>query len=413
MGGGENVEAILRSVRTHLGMDVAFVAEFGERDRLIRHLDAVQNAPLKQWDRISLEVGYCQRVVDGRLPQLIVDALSLPEAAALPETKAIPIGSHLSVPIRLRDGKLYGTFCCFSFLADRSLTDRDLKVMHAFAEVLANQIDRKLDVVIEQTAKQRVITQVIEDGHPSIVYQPIYDLKTCRLTSVECLSRFWVEPDRTPDVWFNEADSVGLGPTLEAAAVQAALSALHRLPSGIDIAVNVSPASVLSGVLTPLLQQSDIRRVVLEITEHAVVTDYDHFLAALAPLRALGLRIAVDDAGAGYSGLRHILAVEPDVVKLDLSLVRGIDRDRKRRALGSALIAFAREIGVDIIAEGVETAGELETLTALGVAKAQGYYLARPMALDELSHCMQWRLPAAGLVHAVDATREADRCHSL
>jgi EAL domain-containing protein (putative c-di-GMP-specific phosphodiesterase class I) len=95
--------------------------------------------------------------------------------------------------------------------------------------------------------------------------------------------------------------------------------------------------------------------------------------------------------------LQHILAVEPDVVKLDLSLTRGIDRDRRRRALASALIAFAREISVDIIAEGVETAAELETLSALGVERAQGYYLARPMAIEELAGWMQLpvRSPAA------------------
>src|ERR1700743_420261 len=93
----EGVDTILHSVRTHLGMDVAFVAEFGERDRLIRHTDAAGRNPLRKGDRISLEVGYCQRVVDGRLPELIIDANALPAAAALPETQHIPIGSHLSV----------------------------------------------------------------------------------------------------------------------------------------------------------------------------------------------------------------------------------------------------------------------------------------------------------------------------
>jgi EAL domain-containing protein (putative c-di-GMP-specific phosphodiesterase class I) len=122
--------------------------------------------------------------------------------------------------------------------------------------------------------------------------------------------------------------------------------------------------------------------VILEITEHAAVADYDRLVAALAPLRALGLRVSVDDAGAGYASLRHILALEPDILKLDISLTRGIDHDCKRRALASALIAFAREINTGITAEGVESEAELETLSALGVTHVQGYYLARPMELD-------------------------------
>jgi len=122
--------------------------------------------------------------------------------------------------------------------------------------------------------------------------------------------------------------------------------------------------------------------VILEISEHAVVMDYDRLLTALAPFRTLGLRICVDDAGAGYASLRHILALEPDILKLDISLTRGIDRDCKRRALASALIAFAREIDTAITAEGIETAAELETLAALGVTHVQGHFLARPMEID-------------------------------
>jgi predicted signal transduction protein with EAL and GGDEF domain len=97
-----------------------------------------------------------------------------------------------------------------------------------------------------------------------------------------------------------------------------------------------------------------------------------------ARLRALGVRIAIDDAGAGYASMRHILSIEPDLIKLDMSLTRGIDQDRKRRALASALIAFAHETRIDIVAEGVETAAELDTLRELGVRKVQGYFLARP-----------------------------------
>jgi EAL domain-containing protein (putative c-di-GMP-specific phosphodiesterase class I) len=385
------VDKILRSVRTHLGMDVAFVAEFRSHDRVFRHVDSRGPAPVQRGDAIPLERGFCQRVVDGRLPQLIVDAANLPEAAGLPETHAVPIGSHLSVPIRLSDGRVYGTFCCFSFRPDLSLTKRDLQMMKAFADVLADQIDRDTRQARERARHIARITEVMQQGEPAIVYQPIYNLETRHMAGVEGLSRFNAAPQRTPDVWFAEAAAVGLGPELESCAAKTVLAGLKSLPRDVYVAVNGSPEFVLSGAFALLLQDVDISRVVLEITEHASISDYAPLLSTLAPLRALGLRIAVDDAGAGYASMRHILSIEPNVLKLDMSLTHGIEQDLKRRALASALIAFARETHVSIVAEGVETAAELQTLRELGVTHGQGYYLARPMPLADLSRSMQLR----------------------
>jgi EAL domain-containing protein (putative c-di-GMP-specific phosphodiesterase class I) len=379
---------MLHAVREHLGMDVAFLAEFRARDRIFRHVDAKGIAPIQAGDTLSLDKGYCQRVVDGRLPQLIKDAGAHPEAAALPETSAVPIGSHLSVPIRLGDGRVYGTLCCFSFIPDVSLTERDLQIMRVLAELLADQIDQETRAVRLQTQRIDELIALMDRGEPSIVYQPIYDLESRRVAGVEALARFSSPPHVTPDVWFNEAAVLGIGPKLEACAIRSALSALRTLPKDVYVAVNGSPGFVLSGALPELLQSVDISRVVLELTEHASVPDYRELTDALAPLRALGLRIAIDDAGAGYASMRHILNIEPDLVKLDISLTRGIDGDRKRRALASALIAFARETDVGIIAEGVETSAELLTLQSLGVNRAQGYYLARPKPLAELPGAM-------------------------
>jgi len=344
-------------------------------------------------------------VVDGRLPQLIVDAQALPEAAALPETQAVPIGSHLSVPIRLPDGHVYGTFCCFSYLADLSLTNRDLQMMKAFADVLADQIERDRRQARKEAEQTKRIVEAMDQGQPAIVYQPIYDLNTRRLVAVESLSRFQGVPQRTPDVWFTEAAAVGLGPTLEACAARSALEALRQLPEDVYVAVNGSPEFILSGALAPLLQGVDPRRVVLEITEHASVSDYTRLLEVLAPLRAFGLRIAVDDTGAGYASMRHILSIEPDLLKLDISLTRGIDHDLKRRALASALIAFALETKSAVIAEGVETAAELRALQALGVTKVQGYFLGRPMPLLEVLRS-RW-LQCEAMTDGLDATNAA------
>ena len=366
-------------------MDVAFVARFRSADRVFTHVDARGSSPVSAGDTLSLEIGYCKRVVDGRLQKLIPDASALPATAALPETRAIPIGSHISVPIRLRDGSLYGTFCCFSFVPDRALSERDLHTMHAIADVLADQIDRELQVGREQQRRRETIEQAILRGDPRIVYQPIFDLQTGRVAALESLSRFDTTPARSPDRWFTEADALGLGPHLEGIAARKALDRLHELPSEVAIAVNLSPATFLNGSLETLLCAHALSRVTIEITEHVSISDYAKLIAELVPYRAAGLKFSVDDAGAGYASMSHILNLEPDSVKLDISLTRGIDRDRKRRALAAALIAFAAEASLTIIAEGVETAAELAVLRQLGVHQAQGYYLSRPAGLEQLS----------------------------
>lgn len=387
------IDKMLRAVREHLGMDVAFLAEFRARDRIFRHVDAKTVAPIRAGDSLSLDQGYCQRVVDGRLPQLIRNAATHPEAAVLPETNAIPIGSHLSVPIRLSDGRIYGTLCCFSFIPDVSLTERDLQIMRVLAELLADQIDQEMGAALLQTQRVQQVMALMEVGEPSMVYQPIYDLESRRVAGVEALARFHSTPQVTPDVWFTEAATLGIGSKLEACAARSALDALKSVPKEVYVAINASPGFVSSGALPELLQSVDLSRVVLELTEHVSVPNYRELTEALAPLRALGLRVAIDDAGAGYASMRHILNMEPDLVKLDISLTRGIDKDRKRRALASALIAFARETDVKIVAEGVETSAELLTLQSLGVTRAQGYYLGRPKPLADLPGAMTLAAP--------------------
>lgn len=379
-----NVDRMLNAIRIHLGMDVAFVSEFRARERVFTNVDAADRTPIRAGDSTPLSEGYCQRVVEGRLPELINDARALPACASLPETSAIPIGAHIGVPIRLSDGSVYGTFCCFSFTSDTSLTERDLQIMKAFSELLAAQIDQDVMNHRRWNEQHSRIWDAIEHSQPSIVFQPVYDLAQQRITGAECLARFKCAPSRAPDAWFAEAAAVGMGSELEASAVQSALRSLQDLPDNFYLAINASPDFILSDQLAPVLEHIDLRRIVLEITEHARVQDYDALAAALAPMRSAGMRVAIDDAGAGYSSMRHILNIEPELVKLDISLTRGIDADPKRRALASALIAFAREIGIAIVAEGVETEAELQTLLGLGVTSVQGYLLGRPMTLAEL-----------------------------
>jgi len=381
--GTDTVDRVVHAIRDHLDMDVAFVSEFRRNDRVFRHVDARGRTPIQPGDAAPLDMGYCQRVVDGRLPQLMPDTRLVGAAMELPETRAIPIGAHLSVPIRLADGRVFGTLCCFSFAPDPSLGERDLKMIRVFAELLADQINR--DMEGQRTLNERAerIAAALAAGQPSMVYQPIFNLGTQRLAGVESLSRFNVEPRRPPNEWFSEAAEVGMGADLELAAIRAAVPALPALPRDAYLSVNCSPQTILRGGLKAILQGVEVGRVVLEITEHDFIEDYPSLLEMLAPLRALGMRVAIDDAGAGYASLRHVLHIQPELIKLDVSLTRNIDSDSMRRALASALIAFARETRARIVAEGVESEAELRTLKSLGAACAQGYFLARPMQLSE------------------------------
>ncbi|MFT3733739.1 MAG: EAL domain-containing protein [Rhodocyclaceae bacterium] len=378
-----SIDHILRAVRQHLGMDVAFVSEFTGNERIFRHVDAAGWTPIYMGDSIPMDVGYCKRVVDGRLPRLIPDTTQEPEAMALPETTSIPIGSHLSVPIRLSDGRIYGTFCCFGFHPDNSLNQRDLGMMEAFAGLVAYQIDLELLSQNERSAKFARIEAALAHGGPEIVFQPICRLSDERFVGMECLSRFPNSHGHTPDKWFAEAAEVGLGPALEVSAMRNALRALTLMPEDTYLAINASPETVMSRNFDAIFAGVDTERIVLELTEHAHVDDYDALRRSLSSLRSRGVKVSIDDAGAGYASMRHILNLQPEIIKLDISLTRAIDRDRSRCALASALVEFGKQTGSSILAEGVETASELDLLRKLGADKAQGYFLSRPLPLED------------------------------
>jgi EAL domain-containing protein (putative c-di-GMP-specific phosphodiesterase class I) len=198
------------------------------------------------------------------------------------------------------------------------------------------------------------------------------------VVGLEALSRFDSEPRRGPDRWFAEASEVGLGADLELAAVELALGQLDLVPEEMFVSINVSPQYLADGLLNAVLSGRHARRVVVELTEHAKVDDYEPLLECVSMLRARGVRAAVDDAGAGFASLQHILRLGPDLIKLDLSLTRDIDADPVRRALASSLVTFAFDVGAEIVAEGIETSSEQAALSSLGVGMGQGYHLGRP-----------------------------------
>jgi EAL domain-containing protein (putative c-di-GMP-specific phosphodiesterase class I) len=294
----------------------------------------------------------------------------------MPVTYALPVGAHLNVPLRLKDGSVYGSFCCLSRTPDHSLTQRDLSTLRAFADLAAGQIEKDLDLARSRTEIESRITDAIASGQPAVVLQPIHDLESGDPIGAEALARF---PGAMSTArWFSEAAEAGMGIKLELAAVDAALVALPFVPAPAYLAVNASPELIISSRLEPLVAAAPAGRIVVEITEHERVEDYVALRSALATLKDHA-RIAIDDVGAGYSGLRHILDLGPDILKLDMSLTCDVDRDPARRALIRAMVDFAGSIGCTLIAEGIERPGELQVMKDLGVSAGQGWHFSRAL----------------------------------
>lgn len=261
-------------------------------------------------------------------------------------------------------------------LVDGSNDRRDTPGMSAFiANVLRPGVVSRIEAA-------EAVEQVLADRAFHMAYQPIVELARGETAIVEALARFDVEPPRSPDIWFEAAWQAGLGAELELAAVEAALQDLDRLPDGCALAVNVSPLVITRPRLRHLLGVGDPRRVVLELTEHVAIADYPRVRRTLSELRSGGARLAIDDTGAGFASLSHIIKLAPDLIKLDFDLVHGIAEDPVRRSMATAIVAFAADTGAEIIAEGIETEAELEVVHQLGIRYGQGYLLGRPGHLD-------------------------------
>lgn len=232
----------------------------------------------------------------------------------------------------------------------------------------------------------RRVTDVLHGRRLEPALQPVVDLATLVPVGQEALSRFTHQHQRGPAGWFDDAHAVGLGVDLERLAVEKAVEVMHHVPEPQFLAVNMSPASVLHLVDHPLTDVVAYDRLVIELTEHVPVEDYGALHRALDGIRQQGARLAADDLGAGYAGFRHLVALEPDIIKLDISLVRGIADNRSQRALASALQAFATDMGAIVIAEGIEDATELQVVADIGIPWGQGYHLGRPQKVSALVH---------------------------
>lgn len=226
-----------------------------------------------------------------------------------------------------------------------------------------------------------VLKGIIESGGPEMVFQPIVELRGSKIIGLEALARFPSSYGHPTNLWFVAADKNGMLTELELSAASAALKSFQKIPLDGFISVNLSPSTLASETFREVVDVVPATRLVVEVSETAAVNDYEMLHGLLSPLRDQGARLACDDAGAGFASLRHILQLAPDIIKLDVTLTRGIDSDPSRRALAAALISFASGTETMVIAEGIETAEEYDELMALGVGYGQGYFLGHPAPL--------------------------------
>ncbi len=375
-----SLDALLHGLREQLGFDVTFVGAVRAGRRVVlASAEAPGRCVLPAGTSDSLEDTYCARVLDGRLGAFVPNARQEPAVRDLPVTTALPVGTHLSVPILFSDGSVFGTLCGFTFEPDLSLREREVGMLRLLAGVVGTFLEREHHEALAANRVKEKVADLFAEGSCRIVLQPVVALASHTVVGYEALTRF--DDGTAPDSGFSLAATVGRGVELEVRAVSLALGRLADLPASTYLAVNASAAALCSNQLLELLEGLPGplgARVVIELTEQTGVPDYDLLNRRLDQFRGHGMRVAVDDAGAGYAGLQRILAVSPDFIKLDRALVGGVATDRARQSLAAAMVWFADRNGSTVVAEGIEVEPDARALQDLGVGFGQGFLLGPP-----------------------------------
>ncbi len=281
------------------------------------------------------------------------------------------------------------------------------------AEGGIRQLARAIAASPEQTGFGQHLLGILR-GEASVQYhfQPIVELRHGVAAGYEGLVRFKGGPDWPPDRWFAEAERHGLRIALEEAVTRGLLERQALLPPNCFLSINVSPSFVLSPQWEELLAGGRrLGGLVVEITENEAVDDYAPLLKRIEQIRERGGHVAVDDAGSGYASLHHVMALRPDFVKLDRVFVTGCDTDRAKSALIEMVGKASSRLDAWIIAEGVETAGELDELLRLEVPLAEGYFLGRPQpemrpVAEETAKAITWRGQALAASQTIEAAME-------
>jgi EAL domain-containing protein (putative c-di-GMP-specific phosphodiesterase class I) len=369
------LERTVSAAHHHLGLDAVYICELTEDTEVCRVVagDGASFAVVPGTSHARSR-GLAQGIATRRLPALVRDVGAHPLTQELAKNSERCIGAFIGVPLHYSDGSLHGMICGLNRHPDHTLDERDVRFMSMLAELLTEALDSHRELEQQRAA----IDELIQSRQLRIAAQPIIDLRTLNCLGIEALSRFRA-PFGSPARTFAAADAVGLGLELERLAVQQAWDLLARLGPDQFLTINVSPATAAILARRALDRpELPLHQLVIEITEHAAVASYTDLRNQLHPLRHAGLRVAVDDAGAGYASMRHVVELRPDFVKIDRDLIHGLADDHARRVAVSAFVLLALDLGATVVAEGLERAEDLDALRDLGVDAAQGHLLGKP-----------------------------------
>jgi EAL domain-containing protein (putative c-di-GMP-specific phosphodiesterase class I) len=392
---GELVD-LLGLLRRRLHMDYAWLGRL-DGDLLIIQVASGDTRTLGIGQGSSVRPGASlfTRVLSGELPSLIPDVRADPRTRDVPIVCEFDVGAYAATPVVDTEGQIYGMLGAFSRQACPTLRERDGGFLRLLASFLTEFVIDLRHLWEERSALWWRIREVLDDGGPRMLYQPVVELATGRTIGIEALARFPATSAGPHDV-FAAAQSVGLGLELELAAVRNAVRVLPEIPPNVILAVNASPATVVGGLIELVLGTGEPEHLAVEVTEHAYIGDDHDLLLATETLRGHGTHIAVDDVGSCYSGLEQLLHLRPEVIKVDCFITHGIDQDAARRAVAAGLTKVAEEIGGRVVAEGIERPAELDAVIEAGIPCGQGYLLGPPTAdIEEAVQRARWPATAS------------------
>jgi EAL domain-containing protein (putative c-di-GMP-specific phosphodiesterase class I) len=377
-GAREEIGDMIEALRARLDMDVAFVSrQIGTTHRIFTHVAARGVAPLASGDHNPNENSLCWLVIQGKLPERVVDTSHYEAAACLPITDAINVRSHFSVPMRRRDGRVHGSLCCFSYRTRPDVGEREMQMIRSVAAIVSDQIESRIELEERGEEAAEAIARLIIDDALTVSHQPIYDLTDWHLVGHECLMRHRHSPDCSPHDLLEQARAAGRMLELELYMARKALATLDPAHPERFIAINVSSETLASEALARVIPEGLESRLVIELTDAEEAACLAGLKDAIAMWKERAW-VALNSSGSGFAGLQSLVELGPDIVKIDREFLAGVASEPARRAAVKALVQFAGDTGVTLIAQGVETRADLQALRELGVRFAQGNILGKP-----------------------------------
>lgn len=377
----DRIQDILNIAREALRMDVAFVSALDGDEQTFTHLAGDGESFGWRTGMTIPEVGAHGHDGSAAEPlDVVPDAPQDGVPARLAAASRAGIESYAGVPLTLGSGRVYGALCVISH-AHQPLDGSDVAFMNLLGNLISTELSQQEQQDTGRSLQLRDLASWLAPSGMSMHLQPIVQLGSRAAWGYEALARFHGHPGSPSNV-FAAAGLAGMGAELELAAVRNAVALLHQLPEPLVMSINVSSATLDGPELLETLLEHPGDRLMVELTDQVDLAEQFYLRPTVRDLQAHGVRVALDEKGSGFAELQGILALAPDVLKLDIGLVRAIDSDPVRRSLLRSLVGFAEEAEITLIAEGIETREQLDTLEEIGITLGQGRLLGAPAPIE-------------------------------